>query len=149
MRKPLSDPCSTTLPGHSSSLSVLLAWPVTLAALTTILSQVHTFKIDGFLATGADSQLGLANFYDLPVISSRPVFLPSILANGSLAGDYFAKTGDGRLDTVHPNCWGHRALGDFVVAYLEEHVSPSAPLVEPAPDHQPRSAVRRCILCGR
>ncbi|GAA6049523.1 hypothetical protein JCM3770_000829 [Rhodotorula araucariae] len=74
---------------------------------------------DGIL-NGGDAHTPVAAFYDIPQISLRGPLLPALMQNHSLAQPWF--NGDVR----HIAAPLHRALGDMVVAYLQEQRCASA-----------------------
>lgn len=77
------------------------------------------------LATGADTHLSVANYYDLPVINLRNWLLPEILHDSSLKNDYFFADRDGtgqHLDYLHISIIVHIALGELISALLDQQL---------------------------
>ncbi|BGP36596.1 hypothetical protein JCM10449v2_000497 [Rhodotorula kratochvilovae] len=68
---------------------------------------------DGIL-NGGDAHASVAAYYDVPQISLRGPLLPALMQNHSLARPWF--NGDPR----HIAAPLHRALGDMLIAYLQE-----------------------------
>ncbi|KAL7415140.1 hypothetical protein BDY24DRAFT_440085 [Mrakia frigida] len=91
---------------------------------------LHTFKVDGIIATGGDSQLSLAEYYDVPVISARNWLLPLVMKSEKSIQHFFNyfvyEHGTDnileRRDLLHPNANGHRALGDTINIYLAQQL---------------------------
>lgn len=99
---------------------------------------LQTFKLDGVIATGGDSQMTLAQYYDVPVISARNWILPMLMRNPDKMSKFYnywiyefgtGKVLEDRKDVLHPNADGHKMMADTIIMYLQQQVSPSS-------DHQ-------------
>lgn len=53
------------------------------------------------LAVGGDEHLPIAVYYDTPVISLRPIILPTLVEDPSRLKEYFVLTDEGNPDTRH------------------------------------------------
>lgn len=53
------------------------------------------------LAVGGDEHLPLAVYYDTPVVSLRPIILPTLIEDPSRLAEYFVLTNEGVPDTRH------------------------------------------------
>lgn len=75
------------------------------------------------LQAGADAHLGVAQYYDLPVISLRNWLLPELLRDPRKKTDYFFGDRDGtgkHMDFLHIGPRVHRAFGDLIGALLSQ-----------------------------
>ena len=75
------------------------------------------------LQAGADAHLGVAQYYNLPVISLRNWLLPELLRDPSRKDDYFFGNRDGtgkHNDYLHIGIDVHRAFGDLIGALLSQ-----------------------------
>ncbi|OXG45645.1 hypothetical protein C359_00332 [Cryptococcus neoformans Bt120] len=71
------------------------------------------------ITNGGDMHLGIAQFYDLPVISLRNAAYRSVLQNESLIPEYFFVSEKGEIDTRHISRKGHNLMGRLGAAYIE------------------------------
>lgn len=80
------------------------------------------------MARGGDVHMGVAEFYDIPTISMRNIFLPQIFEDSKRIMDIFVKfdkklegdkdTLDNR-DTRHVSQYVHRIAGNLTGAYID------------------------------
>ncbi|BGP35418.1 hypothetical protein JCM10296v2_007256 [Rhodotorula toruloides] len=66
------------------------------------------------LVHGGDYRMPIADYYDIPQISLRAPYLPPLLRNKTLVKPYFG------VDPIHIAQPLHKAMGDFLIAYLQE-----------------------------
>lgn len=77
------------------------------------------------LSSGSDAHIGVANYYDIPVISLRNWLLPELLVDPSKKTDYFFGDRDGtgqHMDFLHIGIDGHAALGEIINAMLDQQL---------------------------
>lgn len=95
---------------------------------------LQTFKLDGIIATGGDSQMSLAQYYDVPMISARNWVLPMLMRNPEKMSKFYnywvyefgtGKVIENRKDLLHPNADGHKMMADTIIMYLQQQVSRS------------------------
>ncbi|KAL7409798.1 hypothetical protein BDY24DRAFT_401796 [Mrakia frigida] len=104
---------------------------------------LQTFKLDGVIATGGDSQMTLAQYYDVPVISARTWLLPMLMRQPELLPKFFNyyiyEHGTNKLldrhDLLHPNADGHKSMADTIIMYLAQQLcflNNDRPIVAPS-----------------
>lgn len=77
------------------------------------------------IATGGDMHLGTAEYYDIPTLSLRNIFLPRILENADDAKKVFSKDRKETRDDLevydlrHVGEWTHRIAGNLTAAYID------------------------------
>ena len=58
------------------------------------------------IAVGGDEHLSVGTYYDVPVISLRPVLLPLLIKQPERDAEYFVRTNEGNIDHRHINAKG-------------------------------------------
>ncbi|KZV97711.1 hypothetical protein EXIGLDRAFT_702882 [Exidia glandulosa HHB12029] len=92
--------------------------------------QVFALSADfAALSVGGDLHMGVANYYDTPVISLRNALLPRIFATADSVNEYFSIDRFGKLDMKHINARGHKILADLLASHLERQLWISHPRV--------------------
>lgn len=77
------------------------------------------------IATGGDLHLGTAEYYDIPTLSLRNIFLPRLLEDTEAIKNLFCKdrkeprTDLDVYDLRHVCEWGHRIAGNLTSAYID------------------------------
>ncbi|KZO90812.1 hypothetical protein CALVIDRAFT_602699 [Calocera viscosa TUFC12733] len=71
------------------------------------------------ISTGGDIHIGVANYYDIPVISLRNAVLPKLMDDYNVENNVFWNERDG-LDLRHINSQGHELLADFTTAWMRD-----------------------------
>ncbi|KZT55616.1 hypothetical protein CALCODRAFT_343313 [Calocera cornea HHB12733] len=71
------------------------------------------------ISTGGDIHLGVAEYYDVPVISLRNFAVPKLMDDYSTENHLFWNERDG-LDLRHINSLGHELLADFTTAWMKD-----------------------------
>ncbi|KZO90804.1 hypothetical protein CALVIDRAFT_489907 [Calocera viscosa TUFC12733] len=72
------------------------------------------------LGVGGDLHLGVAQYYDIPVISLRNPLLPYLFSTPALEWELFGYSKG--LDRRHLNALGHELLADFTTHWMREQV---------------------------
>ncbi|RSH82182.1 hypothetical protein EHS25_006115 [Saitozyma podzolica] len=86
------------------------------------------------VANGGDLHSGIAQYYDLPILSLRNVFLHEALANVSVIRELFHQKSDAPADDLsdvdlrHHSPEGHRLLGQLASAYIDSQLCEMAKL---------------------
>ncbi|EJT99476.1 hypothetical protein DACRYDRAFT_23620 [Dacryopinax primogenitus] len=71
------------------------------------------------ISTGGDIHLGVAEYYDIPVISLRNTVLPHLMHDYNVENNIFWNERDG-LDLRHINSVGHELLADLTTAWMRD-----------------------------
>ncbi|KAL7417666.1 hypothetical protein BDY24DRAFT_375666 [Mrakia frigida] len=106
--------------GHDAALSMedLLRGLLDLPQRPAVLI-ARTIGLEAdMIAVGGDEHLSVGTYYDVPVISLRPVLLPLLIKQPERDAEYFVRTNEGNIDHRHINEKGHHALGDFIGSYV-------------------------------
>ncbi|KIR24948.1 hypothetical protein I309_06232 [Cryptococcus deuterogattii LA55] len=74
------------------------------------------------ITLGGDLHLGIAQFYDIPILSLRNALLNDILKNNSLVTEYFFVHSNGEIDLRHISRKGHNILGRIGAAYMDSQI---------------------------
>ncbi|OWZ35371.1 hypothetical protein C343_01038 [Cryptococcus neoformans C23] len=74
------------------------------------------------ITLGGDLHQGIAQFYDLPVLSLRNALLNDMLKNDSLINEYFFIHPEGDVDLRHISRKGHNVLGRIGAAYMDSQI---------------------------
>jgi len=72
------------------------------------------------IAVGGDEHLSVGTYYDVPVISLRPVLLPLLIKHPERDAEYFVRTNEGNIDHRHINEKGEPFAFLSAISRLEE-----------------------------
>ncbi|KZT55632.1 hypothetical protein CALCODRAFT_509987 [Calocera cornea HHB12733] len=104
-----------------------LAWETLVRALLELpnapaVISTSTFALQFIqgLGVGGDVHLGVANYYDIPVISLRNPILPYLFADPGLEWKMFGYSKG--IDRRHMNALGHEMLADFTTHWMRDQV---------------------------
>nr|ODN86120.1 hypothetical protein L203_04238 [Cryptococcus depauperatus CBS 7841] len=74
------------------------------------------------VTNGGDLHQGIAQFYDLPILSLRNAVLNDIYRNESMIRDFFFVNSKGAVDTRHISRYSHSLLGRIGSAYMDSQL---------------------------